>query len=493
MEAAGFSSLIRLDWLHCACGSIQPCRRRETPRFIAAWFGWPFDADALETCLDRVALWLDRGDDREAGAPVGPGGQFWCVLALKTRPRAAVWRDRSGVYPLHVLAGDRGWSIAPRIRTLEAMTRRRFALNRRGLAAVHQGRAGAVRIPLYHGPALVEPGVFTVLQRGAGSRRVMMPSCGVDSGDPDGPGAAAEEARARLPGRISETLARAVPRQGAVLRLSGGLDSNLLLHAAAAAGLVVQPVSAVFPGLDCDEQAAIEPSCQRAGMAPVLVDLRGASFEAWRERLFEAAEYVPFPSTFIALALSGHARRAGFRVVLDGTGGDEVFWFWRRRAQRYLIRTGAWRRLRGRVRPGEWPRLLAGLTRALLRAPPVSNAMWYMAGAQILGEIGIGMRSPFRDASLARAIAPLAALDALTTGRSRGLQRDLLETLCPGICDHVGVRKVNFNAVAGCIGQHPAGAGAARHAEFGRAGSRLWSGLVPAFVDYKRRGGVEVL
>jgi asparagine synthase (glutamine-hydrolysing) len=130
--------------------------------------------------------------------------------------------------------------------------------------------------------------------------------------------------------RFKELFEQAVKRRlvantPVLIHVSGGLDSTSILSAAmrARSATAIRGVAAIHPGLDCDESGYI---------GQVSADL-GESIETWDGTkcepidLFESAGRAPGARAIMSGGSLGDveiARRDGARVILSGTGGDQL-------------------------------------------------------------------------------------------------------------------------------------------------------------------------
>jgi asparagine synthetase B (glutamine-hydrolysing) len=128
--------------------------------------------------------------------------------------------------------------------------------------------------------------------------------------------------------------------------LSGGIDSSAIAAAAVAASRELgQPLpvllSAVYPGLDCDEQPAQAAVARHLGAPHVVHDAtRVALWPALGEAVRVSLSPLVDGQEGINLGLYQAAREQGCDVVLHGAGGDELFEG--RGLEVDLMRSGRW-------------------------------------------------------------------------------------------------------------------------------------------------------
>ena len=179
------------------------------------------------------------------------------------------------------------------------------------------------------------------------------------------------------------------------LLLSGGLDSRVVLVAildAIRRGILrreqILCVSALFPGLDCDESNEISQIAGLAGLEWLGIDISTSLVESTLEHCLDLPA-PPFPTSFVAAACMMEAKRHGAQIVISGHGGDEIFDFdladvltlpMRERMRRYPMirrfrRTDSWigkGKVLGSIVAGSWTLRSA---RRSLRAFPFGDAL----------------------------------------------------------------------------------------------------------------------
>lgn len=335
-----------------------------------------------------------------------------------------------------------------------------------------------------------------------------------------------DEVRARFVGAVEHAIDADTP---VLAELSGGLDSSSIVCAAAhlyqgtgdraRRGDLYQgtgpltTVSAVYPGLPCDEGPFIDAVARHTGLPSERFDGTSSSL----------ADHVPptllHPGTPPTSGLAGERAiiaRTGARVSLSGSGGDQLFF--ERGVFRDLAAAHAWRRLvhEARLAPRystrsteellrdaahavlppwlfavrrrlvapprrelpRWlgdalvPRARARLTEArppIDRAPSYTHAFawrwltsaptsWHVEVQELkAARLGVTMRFPFLDAALARTVLSVPWEERLPQGRMKALLRDALGPLLPPMIRERTHVTTFESAVERHVTQHRAG------------------------------------
>ncbi len=223
--------------------------------------------------------------------------------------------------------------------------------------------------------------------------------------------------------------ARLVSDRKVGLLLSGGIDSTLILSVLHALGLHDQ-VHCFIGETGRSEDAAWARRCvQQLGIRATVVDLDYSRNTLERVRAMARHHEKPFPFLGSSIAMAEMFQTISgedVRVVLDGTGGDEVFGgYWKRycpAATRSALATAdvRWLRSTWHHAPRERPRLLAGT---------LSWASRGWLGTQRLKQLRSGWRRPLRLLGFDR--RPVAASDPLAAA-CLGFRATVLSDVLPG-------------------------------------------------------------
>lgn len=315
--------------------------------------------------------WQTRGDietvlplaDRKGDDFVHDlNGMYALALYERDRHRLVLVRDRLGVKPLYYarLPGG-GLLFASEIKALFASGLVRPRVDEQAVADYLAHSYVPAPSTLYAGIAKLPPGCRLVATRdGAVAIERYWSPRPADMRFADG-----EEAREVMTDMLRDAVRlqlRSDVPVGALL--SGGLDSGLLV--ALAATQLDRPLSTFtvrFPGAAVDEAPLAEAVARRYGTEHHVLEVDAGGIAQWMPQLAwfgeePLADAAVLPNHLIERHLSGH-----IRVVLNGTGGDELFAGYGRYfplpvEQRYLRLPRALRR--GVVEP------LAGLARPML-------------------------------------------------------------------------------------------------------------------------------
>lgn len=251
--------------------------------------------------------------------------------------------------------------------------------------------------------------------------------------DPDRVGALAGEAPEALLEELGRRVDEAVAAQllsdvpvGAYV--SGGLDSTLILEAAArrqkhlvAVSSRFAPEDAAWEGLEDDGPWADRVMARHPGLRTHRLVLRPSDYESYRKMVWHLDEPIADPAIAPSYLLAKAAREAGAIVMLSGMGGDEIFGGYRRYGM-----LGRLRQAQGL--PGPARRLLLAASLVAQRAPmgklrrygalgerfmKAAEAPWPTAYAQTFGhlafeEVDALVGSAWRQGLLAKHQATLA-------------------------------------------------------------------------------------
>ncbi|ULQ55743.1 asparagine synthase (glutamine-hydrolyzing) [Flavihumibacter rivuli] len=134
------------------------------------------------------------------------------------------------------------------------------------------------------------------------------------------------------------------------ISLSGGIDSSTiaaLVSGFSKDGHGLKAFSAVFPGFERDESAAINQVCNHLGLESYLVTADAPDLGHDLQTLIRHHEQpIGSASAWIQHKVYEKAKAEGVKVLLDGQGADEVFGGYPRYFHWYLQET--WRRLQFR-------------------------------------------------------------------------------------------------------------------------------------------------
>jgi len=273
-----------------------------------------------EVILEAWRAWGDRAMDRFEG--------MWAfALADQRSGRLVLSRDRFGEKPLFWWWHRGALYFASEIKVLAALAGEkpvidedalcRYLVN--GYKAIRKTGTGYFRdvleLPLASTAVLEKPG-----------RPDARPYWRLDYRPDERITAeqAEEEARRLTHRAIALRLRADVPVS---MRLSGGIDSNVVAGVAASIhSYPVHTFSIVEEDERYNETANIRLALQRLGCAHTLVPVpKSGNFERLRDLCFYFDAPVITITYLLQAVLSEEIRKAGFKVALGGTGADEVF------------------------------------------------------------------------------------------------------------------------------------------------------------------------
>jgi asparagine synthase (glutamine-hydrolysing) len=255
-------------------------------------------------------------------------GDFALVLWDRQSRTGLIARDQLGGRGLFVRRLPHGIGFATEVRNLTRLLPRAPAPD---AVAVAHWLVPAV-IPenrtIYEGVEAVAPATFLSLGEGEiATRRYWRP-------------------RYRHPGRLSVAAAgeqvhaslrraverRAGPADSSAVLLSGGIDSASVAGIAAAGATGLRPgrsYSAVFPGHpEIDEGPLIGSIAAHTGLRATGLRLDSGGLLSGALPFIEAWGLLPpTPNLFFLHPLLQRAASDGTRVLLDGEGGDAIFWY----------------------------------------------------------------------------------------------------------------------------------------------------------------------
>lgn len=297
-------------------------------RYVITFNGEIYNHGALRRSLERAGDHLGSASDTEVLLALYARQGAACLAQLRGMYAFCIWdrstqsaflaRDPLGIKPLHLWHGDDGaMAFASEVRPLLAsglVTRR---IDPIALARYLQAGCLPRDRTLAAGVVPLEPGHYGVWRAGSWqTTRFWQPDFRART--PDAPDATASHVREALKRCVAAHLVSDVP---VALSLSGGMDSGALL------ALSGRPLPTLSIGF---ETAAFDESNQAARIA--------ATFGAphLRQRIDRATAQASLPEYLAAMdqpSIDGFnvfcvarlARARGFKVLLSGLGGDELF------------------------------------------------------------------------------------------------------------------------------------------------------------------------
>jgi asparagine synthase (glutamine-hydrolysing) len=285
--------------------------RREHPEY-------PYRSDGdMEVVLPLAARHGDSFVDRL-------NGMFALALYDRHAHRLVLARDRLGVKPLYwaALAGG-GLVFASEAKAIFASGLVEPAVDE---DAVSQYLAhGFVPAPktLFRGVGKLPPGHLLAVEADGrlSLRRYWRPEAASDL--PDGEDAVAERLVELLTDSVRLQLRSDVP---VGLLLSGGIDSGLLAALAArAAGQPLDAYTVAFEGAPEDETPLAREVARRIGARHTALQVAAADVVRHLPRLVWFAEEPLNDAALLPNALVEEVLSRHVKVVLNGTGGDELF------------------------------------------------------------------------------------------------------------------------------------------------------------------------
>jgi asparagine synthase (glutamine-hydrolysing) len=333
-------------WLVAFNGEILGRRQEGLRRLVHAAGMTPPDAEAGDAPLLVEAI------AAVAGGPEGLQGPLLLELlessmgavAALDRERGEAWlaRDRLGIKPLYVLARRDETLFASEIRPLLRAAPEARAVDPDGLAELVHFHRPVRTLPFRHVESLPPGACWRIASGGRITRwvggtgiRDLQPA----EGEPEEEVATALDA---LLDAVSTSAAEAAAVDGPVsMFLSGGLDSAAVAVSCARPG--VRAITGRFDprGGPFDESCAASHVAETAGLAHEVLPLRDADLVGDLPDVVRALE-IPMagPGALPLWRLVRRAREIG-RVVLTGTGGDELLGGYGRTALA-LGRAGPW-------------------------------------------------------------------------------------------------------------------------------------------------------
>lgn len=221
-------------------------------------------------------------------------------------------RDPLGIKPLYYSETPSGFVFASEVRAVLASGMVEACANPEAVAAYFQ--TGSVPEPLtcIRGISCLPAGHFLVRSRDAGTR--------IRRSDP-----VARGAEAGLSDALAESCRRHLVSDVPVgVFLSGGTDSAAVARLATLEGQVTEAFSLVFREQAFSEEAQTRSAATAMGLKLHLKSLGRDEARSLFPK-FLAAQDQPSVDGFNTFCIAEFARENGFRVVLSGLGGDELF------------------------------------------------------------------------------------------------------------------------------------------------------------------------
>jgi asparagine synthase (glutamine-hydrolysing) len=271
----------------------------DTETVLAAFAHWGNDAWAKLEGMFAAAIW-----DREA-----------CELHLA--------RDPLGIKPLYVSKQRGSYAFASELKALRVLPKHSFDIDER---AVHDFFSyGHVRRPrsIFKQVGTLEPGHFVTIDRHGEERGQAYWHPAFNPGE----GLSVEEWAEQMRAMLVATTARHMQSDVPVAAfLSGGIDSSAVL--AAMTRSTDKPVKAFtigYPGAKMDETSAASEIARHLGCEHIVTPLSVDDVVEALPRIQSCydepfASQAAIPSWFMSKAAAEHVK-----VVLDGSGGDELF------------------------------------------------------------------------------------------------------------------------------------------------------------------------
>ena len=236
-------------------------------------------------------------------------------------------RDPLGVKPLVYAEGDGELWFASELRALLAMGAPTGGADLVGLAQF----LSFLWIPdprtPYAGVRAIEPGaVLCWTPKGLKASHYGKPLHPVEAPEPISPENALEELRFQFTTAVRRQLQSDVPIG---LMASGGVDSSLIWWAAS--DRIDRAYTIEWPGAADDDEGLSEDAATVRGLSKVLrTPVTYVPGEEASESPPRAGDLFADPAHDLARAVSRQASSDGFRVLLSGQGGDELFAGYRR-------------------------------------------------------------------------------------------------------------------------------------------------------------------
>jgi len=390
-------------------------------------------------------------------------GMFAFVLWDRARKRIFAARDRVGIKPLYVFQNAGAIYLASSIRSIMSATNVKTSLN---VEAIYQFLLFSYPIDqrrtMIHGIDRILPGEYLLAdEAGVRFERYWRPHFGGEAGLSD---MQDEDLKDLFQESVDLHLQSDVP---VAVLLSGGVDSSAIAACAARSGSNSVVICAGYEGRhSSDERPQALATAKSLRLNPIEVLTSESSFESDFEAL---VGYCDEPVGDIAAmpqwSLYRRARELGYKVLLSGIGGDELFFGypkWNQLAQRLRstagseslrramivkaltshLGSGLGRLTRGGMSAsaGSIAPLLEALTSGVPPGPDEISALMFgtyltQNGCQLADKLGMGVsvevRVPFLDHRLLEAVFGLPLHRRFAKGTSKPLLKRMAQDLVP--------------------------------------------------------------
>lgn len=409
----------------------------------------------------------------------------YSIILLDRQSRALwIWRDPMNGRFLHYSSDGATTLIATEIRQLRAVRSAPLTVARPVLAQLARSYSLAEPLTPFNEVQRFESGVcYRLTCNGAIVDHSRLPTV-LDRIDPAAakmaPVAVIEETK-RL---VDQALARTLGMGINTVLLSGGLDSRLV-YASALAQLGSQRVTSLshqFAGLDCDETRTIEAVHHSLQTTAHYCPYDTAEFEHSFAEMLARCDYPMFLTSHLTQQLLARIAPGVGDVVLGGFGGDEIFianpravidvpiaqrWAFRQDVAKWLGRSWRERAYRGWFEDMACALTPAALYQLVRRAVRGRGALsrdqarlrWFVLQRkhsthgfygmleQLPASYGLDLRMPFRDLDLCAFLQSIHPLGLLSSGDTRGLQKQLLKRYLKMPISLTPQPKVNYTQV----------------------------------------------
>lgn len=312
--------------------SNQPFVSRDG-RWILVYNGELYNYLELRSELTLSGAWVfATGSDTEvvmaALATWGPTALsrfngMWALCLVDTLAHSALLsRDRFGVKPLFVHFGAGGrLAFGSRVRAIQSVIGTRIEPDLQHVAGyLITSETAWGRASFFASVSEVEPGSFVEWRGGVRRCGRYWQRPNVDRGGSPDPDEVEELVRDSVRKRLRSDVPVGVT-------LSGGLDSSVILAAAAQEGADVVAFTASIDGHPADESMCAKRLADALGVPWVSVPIGVDKLDLYlASRVVEAMDGPPQSPAALALwGIAAECRRRDRLVVLEGQGADEVF------------------------------------------------------------------------------------------------------------------------------------------------------------------------
>lgn len=248
-------------------------------------------------------------------------GMFAFALWDVRRRRLLAARDRLGIKPLYFARKGRFLALSSELKALVAT----------GAATSSVDHEKVLESLRFTYPVDLRQTIASDVQRVLPGHYVLADATGVQE-ERYWSDEATEQVESVTPEEVESEVARAVELHlrsdvPVAVLLSGGIDSALVASYASRSSQRLVGISAGYRGLhDCDERVDARRSAGQIGLPLLEVELDERDFA---DTVVDIARCCDEPALDIASiaqwALYGQCRHLGYKVVLSGIGGDELF------------------------------------------------------------------------------------------------------------------------------------------------------------------------